>query len=60
MKYFILSKDCIEIRNALEDKVVSKLKWSKDQQSVENAEWANSDKPVLLMSGGIVRGGTSV
>ena len=31
------------------------MKWNKDQPSVENAEWANSDKPVLLISGGVIQ-----
>lgn len=39
----------------LKDAVLAQIKWTKDQPSVDNAEWANSDKPVLLMSSGVVR-----
>ena len=37
------------------DAVLAQIKWTKDQSSVDNAEWANSDKPVLLMSSGVVQ-----
>ena len=35
--------------------MLAHIKWTQDQSSVDNAEWADSDKPVLLMSSGVVQ-----
>ena len=37
------------------DAVLAQIKWTKDQSLADNAEWANSDKPVLLVSSSVVR-----
>ena len=58
-KIFVLYSSRFDIREIGEEGLISQLKWGgRDASShlvVEDADWATSDKPVLLTSDGSVR-----
>ena len=58
-KIFVLYNSRFDIREAGEEGLISQLKWSAKEPGshlvVEDADWATSDKPVLLTGDGCVR-----
>ena len=58
-KLFVLYNSRLDIREVAEEGVISQLKWGVKESSsslvVEDADWATSDKPVLLTGDGCVR-----
>ncbi|XP_065883318.1 WD repeat-containing protein 11-like isoform X2 [Dysidea avara] len=53
-KILILYNNRVDVRDALEEEVCGQIKWGRGEACVEDADWASSDKPVLLTSDGCV------
>ena len=58
-KMFVLYNSRFDIRDVGEEGLISQLKWGVKESGshlvVEDADWATSDKPVLLTGDGCVR-----
>ena len=55
MKVLVLYNDGVDIWDARESKLLGQVKSPKDMPRVEDADWAASDKPVVITSDGCLR-----
>lgn len=53
-RFLVLYSNRLDIRD-IKEGMLSQFKWSKDELSTLEVDWASSDKPICLMSDGTVR-----